>query len=145
MLSHVPEPQQVLAEAFRVLRPGGQIALFDGDYNTLTVATSGADPLQSCAKAVIANYVNDPWIIRRASAMLTAARFTGPQLRSHGYVQTTGPTYLLSVVDRGADALAADSTGPRLAAALKAEARRRAEAGSFFGYAYASLTACKPQ
>ena len=47
-------------------------------------------------------------------------------------------------MDRGWTPLDADGIGPELAAALKAEARRRVQAGSFFGYiAYAGLTARK--
>jgi ubiquinone/menaquinone biosynthesis C-methylase UbiE len=42
--SHVPDPQVELAEAFRVLRPGGTLAAFDGDYNALSVATSDTAP-----------------------------------------------------------------------------------------------------
>ena len=54
--------------------------------------------------------------------------------------------YLLSIVDRGTDALVnSGRIGTELGEALKAEARRRVQAGSFFGYiAYASLTASKP-
>jgi hypothetical protein len=46
-----------------------------------------------------------------------------------------------TIVDRGADALvAADDLGAEAATALKAEARRRAATGEFFGHiAYASL------
>jgi|RhiMetdeSRZDD1v2_1073273.scaffolds.fasta_scaffold02027_9 ubiquinone/menaquinone biosynthesis C-methylase UbiE len=47
VLSHVPSPEQVLAEAFRVLRRGGSLAVFDGDYATITVATSEVDPLET--------------------------------------------------------------------------------------------------
>jgi hypothetical protein len=48
-------------------------------------------------------------------------------------------------VDRGADLLAGrGQIGKELAAALKAEAKRRAESGTFFGYmAYASLVGRK--
>lgn len=45
---------------FRVLRPGGQIAVSDSDYNILTMAISSADPVQSCARAFVAAYVNTP-------------------------------------------------------------------------------------
>jgi hypothetical protein len=52
---------------------------------------------------------------------------------------------MLTVVDRGAEVLLADGVaGEDLVAALKAEARRRVEAGSFFGHiAYGSVTALK--
>jgi ubiquinone/menaquinone biosynthesis C-methylase UbiE len=146
VLSHVPDPHEVLAQAFWVLRPGGTLAVFDGDYNTMSVATSDTDPLQACADAFIEDFVSDPWIIRRLPAMVSAAGFTGTRLRSHGYAQITDPVYMLSVIDRGADALtAAGRIGPGLGEALKSEARRRSAAHSFFGYiAYASLTAGKP-
>jgi hypothetical protein len=62
-------------------------------------------------------------------------------------VQIEDPDYMLSIADRGADALVADGTiGAELAAALKAEARRRIAAHAFFGHvAYARLTARRPE
>lgn len=65
---------------------------------------------------------------------------------SHGYVETAEPGYLLTVVDRGVDALVSPGIiGEELGAALKAEARRRAERGEFYGHiGYASLLARKP-
>ena len=38
LISHVEDPARVLAEARRVLRPGGTMAVFDGDYASLTFA-----------------------------------------------------------------------------------------------------------
>ena len=32
LVSHVRDPLAVLAEAARVVRPGGRVAIFDGDY-----------------------------------------------------------------------------------------------------------------
>jgi arsenite methyltransferase len=77
---------------------------------------------------------------------VTGAGFTDTDLRGHSYIQTADVDYMLSVATRGADAIAgAGRIGPELAEALKAEARRRVAAGSFFGHiAYASLIARKP-
>ena len=36
LVSHVRDPRTVLAEAARVVRPGGWVAVFDGDYASLT-------------------------------------------------------------------------------------------------------------
>ncbi len=38
LISHVEDPGRVLAETRRVLRPGGTVAIFDGDYASLTFA-----------------------------------------------------------------------------------------------------------
>jgi ubiquinone/menaquinone biosynthesis C-methylase UbiE len=142
-LCHIPEPERVLAEARRVTTPGGMLALFDGDYITTTVALYEGDPLQACADAAMRALVHDLTLVRRLPTLVREAGFQVVRLRSHGYAETAEPHYMLTIVDRGADALV---TGGRLGAAaaeaLKEEARRRAEAGEFFGHiAYASLIA----
>jgi ubiquinone/menaquinone biosynthesis C-methylase UbiE len=55
----VSEPDRALAEVFRVLRPDGWLAAFDGDYATTTVALGDHDPLQVCVDAMMASSVND--------------------------------------------------------------------------------------
>lgn len=141
--SHVPGPEKAVAEAFRVLRPDGLLAAFDGDYATATVALAEHDPLQTCVDAVMANSVTDRRIMRRLPALLREHGFELGRTRSHGFVETGEGGYMLSVIDRGADMLAG-TIGDELAAALKAEARRRAAAGGFFGHiAYASVIARK--
>jgi SAM-dependent methyltransferase len=44
-LCHVPSPELALAEAHRVLRRGGYLLVYDGEYVTTTVATAHYDPL----------------------------------------------------------------------------------------------------
>jgi SAM-dependent methyltransferase len=145
VLSHVPDPQVVLAEAFRILRPGGTLAVFDGDYSALSVATSDTDPFQACAVAFIQHFVHDRWIIRRLPATVCAAGFTNARLRSHGYAQAASPAYLLSI------STAAPAPWPPTAASARNSPRRSrprpaaAPAPTPFGHiAHASLTARKP-
>jgi len=142
-LSHVPEPERAVAEAFRVLRPDGLLAAFDGDYATATVALVDHDPLQTCVDAMMANSVTDRRVMRRLPGLLRGYGFELGQTRSHGFVETGDGGYMLTIVDRGADMLAASGAiGQELAASLKAEARRRVAAGGFFGHiAYASVVA----
>jgi ubiquinone/menaquinone biosynthesis C-methylase UbiE len=145
-LCHVPQPERVLAEASRVLRGGGSLAVCDGDYATITVALGESDPLQDCIEAVKTAFINDVWLVRRLPSMLRSAGFEVLSSRSHGYLQLSRPEYMLTLVDRGADTLAAaQRIGPELCASLKAEARRRADADEFYGFiGFTSFIARKP-
>jgi ubiquinone/menaquinone biosynthesis C-methylase UbiE len=143
VLSHVPRPAQVLAEAARVLRRGGALSIFDGDFATLTLGKGVHDPLESCLSGFLQAHVHDPWIVGRLTTLAATSGFVGGRLRSFGHVQMDDTEYVVSIVDRGAAALVAEGRiGAYLGEALKAEARRRAQAGVLFGHlAYAGLMA----
>lgn len=146
-LCHVTDPEVILHEAVRTLRPGGRLAVFEGDYATATLATKAGDPLNVCADAFREHFVHDPWLVRRLPALVLAAGVDLERVRSYGYVETSKPGFMLSSwVDLGADALvAAGRIGTDMATALKAEARRRADSGEYFGHiAYMSLIGRKP-
>jgi ubiquinone/menaquinone biosynthesis C-methylase UbiE len=144
-LSHIPGPEAALTEAFRLLRPGGVLAIFDGNYTTTTLATGDHDPLQACADAAMAALVHDRRLIQRLPSLVRQAGFSVVKQRSLGIVETTEPDYMLSIADRGADVLTASGRiSADLAQALKNEARRRVAEGCFFGaITYGSLVAHK--
>jgi arsenite methyltransferase len=141
----VPDPERALAEAFRILRPSGWLGVFDGDYATTTVALGDHDPLQACADAVMANSVHDRWLMRRLPGLVRGCGFEIARFRSHGFVEAMEGHYMLTIVDRGAELLrASGQIGDDIAAALKTEAWRRVNAGTFFGHiAYGSVAARK--
>ena len=145
-LCHVPMPERALAEAFRVLRPGGKLAAFDGDYATATVGIGDHDPLQACVIAMMANSVNDRWLVRRLPSLVRDAGFEVDTFRGHSFIDPGEGGYMLTVVERGIDLLrSTGQIGEATAAALRAEAQRRVDEGSFFGHiAYGSVIATKP-
>jgi len=145
VLSHVPRPEQVLAEAWRGLRRGGALSIFDGDFATLTLGKGEHDPLESCIVAYLQAHVHDPWIVGRLTTLSARSRFVGGRLSSFGHVQMDDTDYVVSIVDRGAAALVAEGRiGPSLGEALKTEARRRAHTATLSGHiAYACLMARK--
>jgi ubiquinone/menaquinone biosynthesis C-methylase UbiE len=144
-LCHVPGPEQVLSEAFRVLRSNGWLAVFDGDYETITVTKHPHDPLGACVESFKESFINDIWLMRKLPSLAASVGFRVVRFDSHGYIEAAEPSYLLTVIDRGSDALVAPGViGQELGAALKAEARRRAARGEFYGHiGYASLLARK--
>lgn len=144
-LCHVPEPQELLSEAERVLRANGWLAIFDGDYATATVSRSEDDPLNACVEAFRSGFIHDPWLVRRLPSLIAAAGLRVMPMRSHGYVEAPEGGYMLTWIDRGADVLHQSGRIDKDAAdAFKAEARRRSEAKAWFGHiAFASVLARK--
>jgi len=73
LISHVDDPLQVLREARRVVRTGGTVAVFDGDYASLTFGYP--DPARAGAvedelrKVMVAN----PRVMRDLPRLLSAA------------------------------------------------------------------------
>ena len=73
LLSHVEDPLSVLKEAARVVKPGGIVGIFDGDYASLTFGH--ADPLKAKTndEAVIGALVTNPRVMRQLPRLLPAA------------------------------------------------------------------------
>lgn len=135
VLSHVPGPDRLVSEAFRVLRP--QIC----HYHSRHGAARSAPELRGGVRRGVRQR---SFVGRRLPVLVQAAGFENLSLlQGYGLTESLNPSLSLTWIERGADAqLHAGLIGADLAATLKTGADRRASAGSWFGYmAYASLTA----
>lgn len=141
LLSHVENPLSVLKEAARVVKPGGSIGIFDGDYASLTF--DHPDPARGKAndETVIGALVTNPRVMRQLPRLLRAA----------GLELVTSFSYVLSEVGKAAFWASAIQAYRRLLPKSGAMSEEEAsawaetlvndsEAGVFFGssnyYAY---------
>jgi ubiquinone/menaquinone biosynthesis C-methylase UbiE len=74
LVSHVPDPLAVLKELHRVVRPGGMVGIFDGDYASLTFGSD--DPAQGKAddETIINAIVTNSRVMRQMPQLLREAR-----------------------------------------------------------------------
>ncbi len=144
-LCHIPGPEKVLEEAFRVLQKDGLLVIFDGDYASTSFAIGDNDPLEAVARAAVEVIAHDRWIVRKLPGLLRKTGFDVLGSRGYAYSAACDAEYMLTILDRGADALEASGIiSASLALALKDEGRLRAEQGNFFGLiTYGKLLAKK--
>jgi ubiquinone/menaquinone biosynthesis C-methylase UbiE len=73
LLSHVEDPLSVLKEAARVVKPGGAIGIFDGDYASLTFAHEDPGKGKAYDEALISALVTNPRVMRQLPRLMRAA------------------------------------------------------------------------
>ena len=141
LLSHVRDPHAVLAEAARVVRPGGFVAVFDGDYGSLTFGCSDPRLGQAIELALQSTIMSSPRVMRELPRLLPRAGLRLIATQAHVYAEAGSSAFMLNLAETYAPLAA--STGQLPVAevdAWLADQRRSATDGSFFAacnyYAY---------
>lgn len=65
LFSHLDDPVRVLAEAARLVRPGGLLAVYDGDYASMTFELEDSAHASRTEQIFIASVVAQPRVLRR--------------------------------------------------------------------------------
>ena len=73
LVSHVHDPLAVIKEAARVVKPGGMVGIFDGDYASLTFSSDDPAKGKAYDEAVIDAIVTNPRVMRQMPQLLRAA------------------------------------------------------------------------
>ena len=86
LMSHVPDPAAVLSETVRLVRPGGAIGVFDGDYASLSFEAENAEDAAGDDARLVRSVASQPRVMRR---MPRLAKDAGLSLEhSFAYVLT---------------------------------------------------------
>jgi ubiquinone/menaquinone biosynthesis C-methylase UbiE len=145
VLSHVPDPAQLIAEASRILRPGGTLVICDADFSKAAMSNVPGDPLGSCAEAFVSGSVTDSWLIGKLRPLVDKTGLTVIHFSVLNRVVTSGMGGMVWVRMSCARLVADGVIGQPLAQALEAEYLRRAEAGTLYCFLpFATLIATKP-
>jgi ubiquinone/menaquinone biosynthesis C-methylase UbiE len=134
LVSHVHEAPTVLKEAGRVVKPGGPIAIFDGDYASMTFALD--DPVQSKRydEALINAVVTSPRVMRQMPRLIQQADLE--MVRTFPYImaEVGEGDFWLSAID------SFEKLAPKSGAMTEAEAtgwanslHKASDQGVFFG------------
>jgi ubiquinone/menaquinone biosynthesis C-methylase UbiE len=141
LVSHVRDPLAVLAEAARVVRPGGFVAVFDADFASLTFGCSHPRLGEVMEPAVQATIMSSPRVMRELPRLLPQAGLQLIATQAHVFAEAGSSTFMLNLAETYAPLAA--SNGQASAAqvdAWLADQRRSAADGTFFAacnyYAY---------
>lgn len=131
-LSHVPRPEQALAEMVRVTRPGGRVGVFDVDGDL----TLFAHPDRELTRRIVASYSDlgwvNGWFMRELPGLLAGLGVVDVKTRAFMPLETAG--YYATRAERSAEAAAAAGliTGEEMAGWLKT-LREQVAAKRFLG------------
>jgi ubiquinone/menaquinone biosynthesis C-methylase UbiE len=147
LISHVEDPVQVLREARRVVRPGGTVAVFDGDYASLTFGYPDhalAVVIEEKLRQVL---VANPRVMRDMPRILRAVGLEMTEAEGRLYPNIGGGTFWTNAAEAYGTVLARSDLLPRAVIDdWRAFQTQSAADNTFFGASnYYTYLARRPQ
>ena len=99
LVSHVDDPPQVLREARRLVRVGGTVAVFDGDYASLTFAYPDHALAKTIEEKLIELIVANPRIMRDMPRLLREAELDLVETDRTLYAEIGSSCFWVSAAD----------------------------------------------
>ncbi|MFQ5931540.1 MAG: methyltransferase domain-containing protein [Nitrospiraceae bacterium] len=133
LISHVTEPFTVLKEAARVVRPGGIVAIFDGDYGSLTFACPDAELGKAMDEGLVTAVFNNPRVMPNLPHLLRRVRLELVETLPHVHAEIGTGSYFKSFAETYAPLVSRAGllSAEKVDIWLK-EQRRAMEQGTFF-------------
>jgi ubiquinone/menaquinone biosynthesis C-methylase UbiE len=133
LFSHVRDPLAVLEEIARVIRPGASVAIFDGDYGSLTFGSSDAELGQAMERAIQSMIMSSSRVMRELPRLLPKAGLRLTAMQAHVYAEAGSSSFMLNAAETYGPLVAAKGLLPAADAdAWLADQRRSAQDGTFF-------------
>jgi SAM-dependent methyltransferase len=141
LVSHVPDPLAVVSEAARVVRPGGTVAIFDGDYASLTFGCRDLELARAMEAGIQSIVMSTPRVMRDLPRVLRQAGLRLTATQAHVYAEAGAGDFMLNLAETyGPIAGASGAVPAGEVEAWLADQRRAAQDGTFFAacnyYAY---------
>ena len=106
LMSHLENPLAVIKEAARIVRPNGQIAIFDGDYASWTFGYSDPDFAKTMEETLIGFIVNNPRVMRTIPRLLSQAGLTLEETIPHIFTEVGTGSFFLGAAETYAPLIA---------------------------------------
>lgn len=146
LISHLPDPQVLISEMMRLAKPGGFIAIFDGDYASLTFSHPDSQQGKATDELIISSIVTQSRVLRQLPFLLRSAGLEFAKAFAYVVSDVSKAEFWASSVESMRKLLpAANAMAPEEADSWADERNQESEDGTFFASCnYYSYVARKP-